>query len=333
MSGFDGKIIIIDADPDFYYGEISKQDFIHIINRGKEINNIELAIAEYTNRTHNEYFKEHALDPRRSLGLKLLGNLKDKKVLDYGCGLGPLGIMAANWGAHVTFVDSCLLRLEAALLRAKQYDLSNTYFIACKTWNSLPNDLQLFDVIILNGILEWVATTAKSTFDNVIETQLNFLSKMQHLLSPNGVIFLAIENRFALQYFMGYPEDHTEIKFLSLMSREEANKLHQELKGNEFTTWTWSLNDYKTLLPKVNLCLSDAYAIFPDYRFPRLIINLKDPLGLKNGMSMEKYEASLELKKQFIEYIFEMGLIEHFPYSYGLLLKKGVKNGRSSVIS
>lgn len=340
----------IDVDPGFYYGEIPKDHLVLILAKGKEIDNIELAIAEYCKDVHNEYFREYALDPRRALGLKLLGSLRGQRILDYGCGLGSLGILAAKWGAHVTFVDSCLLRLQVAHDRAKQNDLGNVQFIACRSWQSLPPNLLPFDAIILNGILEWVPVTAGSTFDDVVKTQLDFLRKMQQILISDGVIFLAIENRFALRYFMGYPEDHTDIPYLSIMPRDKANKLHLRIKGTEYLTWTWSLNDYRSLLPKVNLDLADAYGMFPDYRFPRLIVRLDDKYGLRNGMLTERHQAFQEedwfmrlfeklerlIKSQgprksrppniemmrLTDYIFEMGLIEHFVYSYGLLLKK-----------
>ena len=313
----------IDADPSYYYGEIPKDDFYTILERGKQNGNIEFAIAEYCQQTNNRYFKEYALDPRRALCLKLFGDLKGKRVLDYGCGLGSLGILAAKMGAHVTFVDSCLARLQTAHARAEQHSLGNTAFFACKNWNSLPADFDPFDAILLNGILEWVPTASGCTFDTVLDTQLDFLKKMRQLLRPGGRVLLAIENRFALQYFMGYPEDHTDIQYLSLMNREKANALHRQEKGDDYLAWTWGLEDYEKLLPKAGLKMAEAYAIFPDYRFPRLIVSLDDKQGLKKGMLMENYEASQELKERFIDYIYEMGIIERFVYSYCLVLEKG----------
>jgi len=317
------RIQNIDADPDFYYGEIPKDHFIQLLQTFKQNDNIESVISDYCKRNQNKYFKEYALDNRRALGLRLLGNLHDKRVLDYGCGLGSLGISASRYGAaHVTFVDSCLLRLQAAYARAKQHNLTDTQFLACKSWESLSSDINTYDVIILNGILEWVAATSGSNFKTVIKTQLDFLLKMQKFLKPEGTIFLAIENRFALQYFMGYPEDHTDIPYLSIMPRESANNLHLTIKGTEYLAWTWSLQDYYSMLPMVNLKLTDAYAMFPDYRFPRLIVSLDDIAGLKKGMLMEKNSSSNEIRKRFIDYIAEMKLIKHFVYSYSLLLKK-----------
>jgi len=309
----------INVDPDTYYGEIPRSDMETILKNSIKNGSIEQEISRYCDQTKNEYFREYALDPRRALGLTLLGNLSNVRILDYGCGIGSLGVVAARHGAHVTFIDNCQIRLEIARERIIQSGL-NGEFIACKDYDSLPPDLGPFDFILLNGVLEWIPI-CRASFDNVLEIQLDFLDHMRKYLSPNGCIYLAIENRFALQYFMGYPEDHTDIPYLSLMDRNTANQYHQHLKGQDFLTWTWSLQDFKNLLSKVNLTLTEGYGIFPDYRFPRLISSLEDKEGLKKGMLMEKYNAQNEFKTRFIDYVYNMDLIEHFIYSYCLLIK------------
>ncbi|MFA6362429.1 class I SAM-dependent methyltransferase [Methanoregula sp.] len=314
----DSPIQNIDVDPDTYYGEIPKSDMETILKNSQKNGNIEREISRYCDRKKNEYFREYALDPRRALGLTLLGNISGLRILDYGCGIGSLGVVAARHGAHVTFIDNCQIRLEIARERILQSGL-NGEFIACKDYDSLPPDLGSFDFILLNGVLEWIPV-CRASFDNVLEIQLDFLDHMRQYLSPRGSIYLAIENRFALQYFMGYPEDHTDIPYLSLMDRIEANQCHQRLKGRDFLTWTWSLQEFKKLLPSVNLTLTEGYGIFPDYRFPRLITSLEDKDGLKKGMLMERYSAKNEFKNRFIDYVYNMDLIEHFIYSYCFLI-------------
>ena len=41
------------------------------------------------------------LNPRRAVGLRLLGDLKGKRILDYGCEWGIMGAAAAKMGAKV----------------------------------------------------------------------------------------------------------------------------------------------------------------------------------------------------------------------------------------
>ena len=318
------EIIHLDADPDFYYGEIPREDLQWILEKNKGLNNIELVTHDYCNKKGNEYFREYALDPRRSLYLRLFGNLEKLKILDYGSGLGSIGFQAAKLGAEVIYVDSCRLRLEFALERNNNYGLHNNSFYACRHWRSLPFPDESFDLILLIGVVEWIPLSTGASYAEVLQTQLDFLKTMKGFLKKDGCIFLAMENRFALQYFFGYPEDHTEIPYLSLMPRKEANRVHLMKTGKEFTAWTWGYQDYVRLLPESGLVLSDGYALFPDYRFPRMISCLNDQRSLKRGMVMEKYEGSTEERRKHIDYLGEMALLHHFVYSYGLVLKEAI---------
>ncbi|MGE4538349.1 MAG: glycosyltransferase [Desulfovibrio sp.] len=311
----------IDADQNFYYGEIPRQPMLDILREGRRTGDPEGAVRRFCQRTGNAYFQEYALDPRRALGLRLLGDLAGKRLLDYGCGIGSLGVVAARAGAAVTFVDSCLPRLELALQLARQSGATDARFYACRTWKSLPEAAGKFDAVIVNGVLEWIPSTVGTDFGSVVAVQLDFLSRLRDLLADGGCLYLAIENRFALQYLMGYPEDHTEIPYLSLLPREAANALHRQRKGTDFTTWTWSLGEFRRRLPRVGLGIRQGYAIFPDYRFPRRLVSLDDPEGLRAGLDLETYEAS-EMRTRLSDYFLETGRIADVVYSYALLVEK-----------
>lgn len=311
----------IDADPRFFYGEIPQADFMSILRQAKALGNVEQAISEWCDETNNSYFRTYALDPRRALGVLLLGDVTQKRLLDYGCGVGSLGVPAALMGANVTFVDSCLPRLRMALLRAQHAGAKDFRGIACKTWHSLPTDCANMDAILINGVMEWIPSTVGASFETVVQTQLDFLSAMRDRLHADGRIFLAIENRFALQYLMGYPEDHTEIPYLSIMDRARANLLHQQKTGKDFTAWTWGLKEYEERLPSAGLCIEQAYALFPDYRFPVRAVSLDDDKGLYEGMQLEAYAQSPE-RQRTTEYLYHAGLLRHAVYSYALILKR-----------
>ncbi len=311
----------IDADQGFYYGEIPREPMLEILADGRRTKDPEGAVRRFCQRTGNAYFQEYALDPRRALGLRLLGNLAGRRVLDYGCGIGSLGIVAARARAAVTFVDNCLPRLELALQRARQAGVADACFYACRTWRSLPAAVGRFDAIIVNGVLEWVPSTVGTDFGSVVSVQLDFLSSLRDRMAADGTIYLAIENRFALQYLMGYPEDHTDIPYLSLMPREAANALHRQRKGTDYTAWTWSLDEFRQRLPQVGLGLRQGFAIFPDYRFPRRVVSLDDPAGLRSGLDLETYEPS-ETRTRLSDYFQETGRLADVVYSYALLVEK-----------
>jgi 2-polyprenyl-3-methyl-5-hydroxy-6-metoxy-1,4-benzoquinol methylase len=311
-------VINIDADPDFYYGEIPRPDLMSILDTISTGTDAEVSIADWCIRSGNSYFRQYALDPRRSLGLRLLGTLAGKRLLDYGCGIGSLSVPAARHGALVTLVDNCLPRLQMAAARIKQSDCAVTAY-ACQSWRSLPEDVTGFDIILVNGVLEWIASTVGATFSSVLAIQLDFLHAMCERLAPGGFIYLAIENRFALQYLMGYPEDHTNIPYLSLMPRDKANEQHRKEKGSDFTVWTWGLDEFYEYLPRVGLAVHKAYAVFPDYRFPKMIADLEDEEALRRGLEMEDYEKS-PMRTRLTDYFSATGRLKHIVYSYIFLL-------------
>lgn len=312
----------IDADPDFYYGEIPKEHLEWIIDQNKNVHNIDLVTHEYCNQAKNDYFREYALDNRRGLALRLLGDIKGKRILDYGCGLGTLGMTAAYQGAAVDFVDSCIPRLQFARARAREKSFEEATFHACRSWKSLPFPEESFDFILLNGILEWIPLTEGADFHTALDTQLQFLTRMSALLKKSGLIFLAMENRFALRYYLGYPEDHTEIPYLSIMPRLDANRLHRQTKGSDFVTWTWSYQDYHNHLPRTGLMLDKLYGLFPDYRFPRSITSLEDREGLRTGIMADNDGVPDEVKARSVNYFFEMDMLKYVVYSYGAVIRR-----------
>jgi 2-polyprenyl-3-methyl-5-hydroxy-6-metoxy-1,4-benzoquinol methylase len=317
------RVINVDSDPSIYYGELPEAAFHELLAACRDAPNFDAAVYQHAAARGQTYFIQYALGGNRALGLRALGSLEGKKILDYGCGVGSLAIPAAAAGAFVVGVDSCLPRLEFAALRANSHRVKDIQFLGCKSWQSLPDSFHgLFDHIVLNGILEWIPSTCGATCETALQTQLDFLRGISRFLAPGGTIFLAIENRFALQYLSGYPEDHTGIPFLSLVSRPKAQEMHRAAKSTDFVTLTWGLSEYHELLPSAGLSLKDGYGIFPDYRFPQSLVSLDDPDGLVEGMKLEENSFDEQLRDRMITCLREMGLLKHFVFSYILVLQK-----------
>ncbi|MFQ3574494.1 MAG: methyltransferase domain-containing protein [Thermodesulfovibrionales bacterium] len=316
------KIINIDADIQEYYGEVTQTDFKRILKRAEQIDNIELATNEFCRVNNNHYFRSYALDPRRALSIGLFANVEGKKVLDYGCGIGSLGFVYAKNKAEVLFVDKCLDRLQFAKLRCEQAKLNNNSFWGCKDWHSLPFQNRSLDIICINGVLEWVADMPGISYKDVKKLHIDFLKKMSNLIKKSGHIYLAIENRFALRYFLGYPEDHTEIPFISLMDRDKANQLHLKYKGEDFKRWTWGYDEFKELLQNAGLCVREAYAVFPDYRFPEVIVPLTEHNLLSKHIKQDLIRGALYNQDvdNLVRYLEIMGLTHYIVYSYAFLI-------------
>lgn len=126
-----------------------------------------------------------------------IGNLKGKRILDCGCGLGGFSVAAARCGADVTGIELNSDFLEIAKLRAQKFNVTVNYIHGAleKNIDLLPK----FDAVCLWQVLEHV------------EKPFKLLRDVKEVLKPNALVFLNAKNRFALK------ECHYQLYFLNWM--------------------------------------------------------------------------------------------------------------------
>ncbi|MDF7667578.1 bifunctional 2-polyprenyl-6-hydroxyphenol methylase/3-demethylubiquinol 3-O-methyltransferase UbiG [Orbaceae bacterium ESL0727] len=115
------------------------------------------------------------------------GSLKDKKILDVGCGGGILSESLARLGANVTGIDLAEASLIVAQEHAKQNNLDIVY--KKQTVESLAEQCNTkqkgtqFEIITCMELLEHVPDP------------LSIIRSCATLLQPNGKLFLSTINR------------------------------------------------------------------------------------------------------------------------------------------
>ena len=78
---------------------------------GKHLEPVDAAVLERYRTPGNVYSKEYCF--------RLLGDLRDKTILDVGCGEGEDGMILAKLGARVTGLDVSPAAIELARQRAQ----------------------------------------------------------------------------------------------------------------------------------------------------------------------------------------------------------------------
>ena len=96
---------------------------------------------------------------------------------------------------------------------------------ACKTFYQLYNITidfkdRKFDYITLIGVFEYAAVYTKTE-----NPYIDFLEKIIKLLKPDGKILIAIENKFGMKYWLGAPEDHTNVKYDGITGYQNDNTI------------------------------------------------------------------------------------------------------------
>ena len=204
---------------------------------------------------------------------------EDSKILDAGCMWGGLTIPAAQCHGEIYAVDKTIETLEFLKIRSMQMGLSNVHTFAASL-QRLPFPSNFFDIVVLNGVLEWVGVEEDVILEehwdgrwqnsyrsccSPEELQLKCLKELLRVLKPGAVIFLAIENRFGIQYFIGHPDDHVNIRFITFFPRWLASYITKKKKNINYRTYIYSPIKLKNLIYKTGFHDVEILSVFPHY--------------------------------------------------------------------
>jgi len=154
----------------------------------------------------------------------------------------------------------------------KQSGINNIY-PALASVTELPFPNEYFDVVAFNGVLEWLGAIDKNA--KPLKFQIQALREAKRVLKTNGLIYIGVENRFSLRYFLGSPDDHSFMRFTSLMPRSLANWYCRLSKGEIYYQHTYSLNAYRKLFEKLGFSNIEYYYPWPSYKALDKIVPLE----------------------------------------------------------
>jgi len=236
--------------------------------------------------------------------------LKNKKVLDLGCGAGRLSLFASRYAKHVTGIDYVDSAITYANQFAKLCDRHNVEFLTADL-DSFTD--KKYDVILISEVLQHV------------ENPLRILKKCNQLLNKKGYVIVNIPsfNNFrgnvwlTLQNLFKLPMSLTDTyqlstKEMKIFSKKAGFKL-EKIIGMSYD-WAWSEWGIDDLIRRVFLATKDA--------------KLDKMADFK---SMNKWLSSnLEPNKKFLQYLIKKGIVKTRP-KFSLLkiprsAKKQIRN-------
>lgn len=220
----------------------------------------------------------------RAAGRLLLPANPNAKVLDLGCGIGPLSINFARHASEVVGVDHGLKQLQLLKLRALEADIGNLRVVCAGDRAHLPFAAESFDTVLLNGVLEWVASMQTG---DPRQHQREFLAEVHRVLKPEGEVYIGIENRFGFTYLSGGHDEHTHLRFVTVLPRKVANLLSMIKSGKPYRVYTYSRRGYREALARRWICgraLLYAADQLPEDQPDR---GGREPVGFSRSLSRE----------------------------------------------
>lgn len=106
-----------------------------------------------TEKVDSDYVNYFSSDPRLKIITDFLGDIRNKKVLDYGCGTGWVSVILANSGAKVFSIDVSDVGLHILANRVKVNECEQNITIQKMSCEQLSYKDQSFDIILGWAIL------------------------------------------------------------------------------------------------------------------------------------------------------------------------------------
>ena len=268
-----------------YFGEVSQekmQELIALAEKGHWLT----AVRSMFKESNPEQY-DYVADLNRASWIPVLPIGPQSTVLDVGSGMGVLTHALALNYERVVSVEPVAERVRFTKIRLDQEGLKNVDLIHT-TLDVLPFYAGTFDLIILNGILEWVGEWRSSGTPR--EAQIDVLKDLRRLLKPNGVLLIGIENRIGYESFLGRM-DHPGVRFTSLMPRWLAS-LYLKLKKPGFyrtlidptkgyRTYTYSLRGYRKLLRLSGFPVVEGWWPPRGYNAPHVMYHVSNRAEIK----------------------------------------------------
>jgi ubiquinone/menaquinone biosynthesis C-methylase UbiE len=327
-------------DADGYWGNVSREK-MRVLNARAEASGDWLAA---TRELIPEYLG--AIAPFDRADARFLWPFdSNSRILDAGSMWGALTLPAARQCREIYALDKTLETLDFLRIRAGQEGYKNVRFAAA-TLDRLPFADGFFDMVILNGVLEWVASEEDVVLEEHWEgrrkqarrhrgdprrMQVEALKEIRRVLKPGGRLYLAIENRFGYPYLAGAPDDHVNLKYVSFLPRFLANAITKHQRGNQYRTYTYGLPGYRKLLRDAGFSDAEFYGAFPHYFRPSEIIpeamikDWKDKvLPMKSPLAPAVYKAAARL--------FPAGWLKQVAPSFIILAGNGTGSPEERII-
>lgn len=205
-----------------------------------------------------------------------------KTCLDVGSGFGSIAFPLSKLVDEVWSLERVSERLEFQAIRAEQEQRENIRFIRSRM-TPLPFPDNTFDLVAINGVLEWIGLSDFERNPRVLQTE--FLKEVYRVLKDDGIVYIGIESRFGVQYLLG-SNDHSEMPYTSLLPRRLADRIIRKYRGREkvhpvewqdYRTYTYTHLGYKKLLKECGFHDLDFYWALPGYSNQRWSGKLDEP--------------------------------------------------------
>jgi len=275
-----------------YYEEVSQETILDLIALAEK-GHWRTAVRTMFEDSNPELY-HYVADMNRASWIPILPIGPHGTVLDVNSGLGAVTHALALSYHHVVSVEPVAEMARFAKIRLDQEGLKNVELVHT-TLGVLPFSNGTFDLIVLNGVLEWVRQWRSSRTSR--EAQIEALKDLRRLLKPDGVLVIGSENRIAYTRFLHrtdrapdqFPNPRVRW-FASLYRRLKRPGFYRSLmdptKGHR--PYTHTPHGYLNLLRQAGFPLVDVWWPPNGYNSPHTLFRASSRVAIKAHWDHER---------------------------------------------
>lgn len=305
-------IPLLNNNPDNYYVEFPREDMTRLLEGAR----VDL------DGTFQAYLRERDAPPR--LGEYILGAGRagwkfllpvgaHTRVLDLGCGWGGLAYSLADGCAEVVAMDSTFERMQLLKIRSDRDGRENIRCVCAGDGKYLPFPDDAFDLVIINGVLEWVPSGMEG---DPREVQVQFLREARRVLKPGGVLFLAIENRNAWKTWFRQPDGHTGLRYVPWLPRRLADHYSRSKGKGSYRNYLYSESQYAQLLKEAGWDRTEFYIPCPGYHHPTSMVRRDNRRALRK-VARREVQSTVKKVQQACKGLLAAGFPDAFSIVAG----------------
>lgn len=240
----------------------------------------------------------------------------DIVVLDLGAGMGTMSQALSKKCKSIYSVEPVQERVDFMRSRFRHEKCENIRIVRSDIDN-LPFENEKFDLIILNGVLEWLPVNKKDM--NPRKVQIYYLKMLKKLLKKDGCIYVGIENRMSYEYYLGARDPHISLKYVTVLPRWISHIICKVKTGDIYRPYLYTHVGYKKLFEESGFKNPDIYSALPSYNEPNVITHLSKHSSQYKGLILT---SSRTISKIIRKLLVMTDTLKYFGYAYLIIGKQ-----------
>jgi SAM-dependent methyltransferase len=302
--------IIILKDHELPYRDGAEERLVEIISSAEDLSSDSDELVQAA----GDWADKYHLDPARANVLRVFDLSSSARVLEVGGGCGAITRYLGETVAHVDSVEPVPARARVARLRCR--DLVNV-----DVYVGLVEDVpttSTYDYVVVVGVFEYTGDGSEDE-----RPYRDFLQRCYDLLTPEGSLILAIENKIGVKYLSGAPEDHYGTSYEGVEGYPHDGTFAR----------TFSRRELESMLQATGFSAT-TLAAFPDYKLTRGVFDA-DELVRRGAQTLLTSVPSFPSpdwvgsrdpssdEGRLWESLVKAGLAAEFPNSFVVIASKG----------